>query len=34
VTEAEARVALRAFVGIGGVEPWIADQPWKAVAGG
>ena len=32
MTEAEARAALRAFVG--DVEPWIADQPWKAVAGG
>ncbi len=34
MTEAEARVALRAFVGVGDVEPWIADQPWKAEAGG
>ncbi len=34
MTEAEARAALRAFVGGGDVEPWIADQPWKAVAGG
>ncbi len=33
-TEAEARAALRAFVGAGNVEPWIAEQPWKAEAGG
>ena len=25
---------MRAFVGVGDAEPWIADQPWKAVAGG
>ncbi len=34
MTEAEARAALRAFVGVGQVEPWIAGQPWKAEAGG
>ncbi len=34
MTEAEARAALRAFVGVGDVEPWIADQPWKAAPGG
>ena len=34
MTEAEARAALRAFVGIGGVEPWIAKQPWHATPGG
>jgi hypothetical protein len=32
VTEAEARAALRAFVG--DVEPWIAGRPWKAEADG
>ena len=32
--EEEARAALRAFVGVGDVEPWIADQPWKAAPGG
>ncbi len=34
MTEAEARAALRAFVGAGDVEPWIAEQPWKAEVGG
>ncbi len=34
MTEAEARAALRAFVGIGGIEPWIAGWPWKAAPGG
>ena len=34
MTEAEARTALRGFVGVGQVEPWIAAQPWKAEAGG
>jgi len=34
VTEAEARAALRAFVGIGDVERWIAGRPWQAVPGG
>ncbi len=34
MTEAEARAALRAFDGVGQVEPWIAEQPWKAEAGG
>jgi hypothetical protein len=34
MTEAEARAALRAFDGIGDIEPWIAERPWKAVAGG
>ena len=33
MTEADARAALRAFVG-GAVEPWIAGQPWKAESGG
>ena len=34
MTETEARAALRAFVGVGDVEPWMADRPWTAVAGG
>ena len=34
MTEAEARAALRAFVRAGDVEPWIAEQPWKAESGG
>jgi hypothetical protein len=34
LTEAEARAALAAFDGPGGLEPWIADQRWEAVPGG
>ena len=34
LTEADARAALRAFVAVGEVEPWIAEQPWEAVPGG
>ena len=34
MTEAEARAALRAFVAVGDVAPWIAKQPWKAESGG
>jgi hypothetical protein len=34
VTETEARAALRAFVAVGGLEAWIADQPWLAAPGG
>ncbi len=35
MTEAEARAALAAFDGIGGLERWIAAQrPWEAVPGG
>lgn len=34
ITEAEARVTLRAFVGIGGIEQWIADQRWEWVRNG
>ena len=34
MTEAEARVALRAFVGIGKIEQWIADQRWEPTPGG
>jgi hypothetical protein len=34
VTEAEARAALRAFVAVGELERWIADQRWEAIPGG
>lgn len=34
MTEAEARAALRAFVGVADVEPWITGRPWQAVPGG
>jgi hypothetical protein len=35
VTEAEARAALAAFDGVGGVEAWIAEQrPWQAAPTG
>jgi hypothetical protein len=34
VTEAEVRAALRAFVGVGNVEPWIAGRPWQTMLGG
>ena len=34
MTEAEARAALRAFVGVGDVEPWIAAPPWQAAPSG
>ena len=34
MTEAEARAALRAFVGVGNIEPWIAGRPWRAAPGG
>ncbi len=34
MTEAEARAALRAFDGVGGLERWIAAQPWHAAPGG
>ena len=34
MTEAEARAALRAFVGVGSLERWIADQRWEAIPGG
>jgi hypothetical protein len=34
VTEAEARAALRAFVGVGRVEPRIARQDWEATPKG
>ena len=28
MTEAEARAALRAFVAVGEIERWIAEQRW------
>ncbi len=34
MTEAQARAALRAFVVVGKVERWIAEQRWEAVPGG
>ena len=34
MTEAEARATLRAFVGVGHVEPWIAQQAWEATPRG
>ena len=32
VTEAEARAVLLAFVAVGEIERWIAEQRWEAVA--
>ena len=29
MTEAEARAALRAFDGVGGLKAWIAERPWE-----
>ena len=34
MTEDQARAALRAFIAVGGLEAWIADQRWEAVPGG
>ncbi len=34
MTEAEARAALAAFDGVGGLERWIAEQRWEAAPGG
>ena len=34
MTEAEARAALRAFVAVGDLEHWIAEQRWEAMPGG
>ena len=34
MTEDEARVALRAFVGVGSLERWVADQHWEAIPDG
>ena len=32
--EAEARAALAAWDGVGGLEAWIAEQPWEAMPDG
>ena len=32
--EADARALLRDCGGFGGLEAWIAEQPWKVVPGG
>ena len=34
MTEDQARAALRAFVAVGELERWIAEQPWLAAPGG
>jgi hypothetical protein len=34
VTEDDARVLLHAFDSVGGLEAWIADQPWQVAPGG
>ncbi len=34
MTEAEARATLAAFVAVGDIERWIAEQRWEAVPGG
>jgi hypothetical protein len=34
MTEDQARAALAAFDGVGGLERWIARRPWQAVPGG
>lgn len=34
MTEAEARATLAALDGVGGLERWIAAQPWLAAPGG
>jgi hypothetical protein len=34
VTEDEARAAPAGFDGLGGLEAWIAEQPWEAAPGG
>ena len=34
MTEAEVRTTLAAFDAIGGMERWIAAQPWLAAPGG
>ena len=34
MTEAQARSVLEASAGIAVFEHWIADQPWREVAGG
>ncbi len=34
MTETEARAALAAFDAVGGLERWIAEQPWQATPTG
>jgi hypothetical protein len=34
MTGGEARAALRAFVAVGNLELWIAEQPWEEAPGG
>ena len=34
VTRKEARAALRAFVAVGRLEAWIAEQRWEAIPDG
>ena len=34
MTEAEARAVLRAFVAVGELERWIADQRWERIPNG
>jgi hypothetical protein len=34
MTEAQARAALRAFVAVGEIERWIAEQPWEPTPSG
>ena len=34
MTEDRARAALAAFDGVGGLEGWIAKQPWQVTPGG
>ncbi len=34
MTEDQARTALAAFDGVGGLERWIAAQRWEAMPGG
>jgi hypothetical protein len=34
MTEAEARALLRDWPGVGGLEGWIARQPWRPAPGG
>lgn len=34
MTEAEARAALRAYAGVGGLEGWLSLQPWRPAPDG
>jgi hypothetical protein len=34
MTEPEARAALRAFVAVGEIERWLAEQPCEPMSGG